>query len=135
MKAKFLIPLISAAVLAGCKVDSNNCPQIAQVPFESVEIPDSVKAGESFTIDVKLYDYGCYTAAEVIGEVFSDTVYLEAYANYDECGCPAKSADLQLSYKTKTDTSLHNTVFYYIYMMVNEKKDSIRVCCDSIRFY
>ena len=135
MKTKFLIPLISVAILAGCKVDNDNCPTIAQVPFESVEMPDSVKAGETFTIDVKLYDYGCYTATEVIGEIYSDTVYLEAYANYDECGCPAKSVNLQLSYKSKTDTSLHNSTFYYVYMMVNATRDSIRICRDSVRFY
>ena len=135
MKTKFIIPLIAAAVLTGCKVDSDSCPKIAQVPFESVEMPDSVKAGQEFTIDVKLYDYGCYTKTEVVGGVFSDTVYLEAYANYDECGCPAQSSNLQIAYMTRTETSLHNATLYYVYMMVNATKDSVMVSCDSVRFY
>jgi hypothetical protein len=135
MNAKILIPLMAAAVLTGCKVGTDSCPNAAQVPFECVEIPDSVKAGQEFAIDVKLYDYGCYTATKVVGGVNGDTVYLEAYANYDECGCPAQSVDLQVTYKTKTDTSLHNSTLYYVYMMVNTTKDSIMVCRDSVRFY
>ena len=135
MKAKIIIPLIAAAVLTGCKVDSDSCPKFAQVPFENVELPDSVKAGETFTIDVKLYDYGCYNEANVIGEISCDTVYLAAYAYYDECDCPAQSANLQLTYHSKSDTSLRNSTMYYAYMMVNTTKDSVRMRCDSIRFY
>lgn len=135
MKAKFYIPFVVAAVLTGCKVETSNCPQIVQVPFVSVEIPDSVEAGKEFTIDVKLYDYGCYTKTKTVGVIISDTVRLEAYAYYDECDCPAVSSDLQVSYPSKSDTSLHNSTLYYVYMLVNETKDSLRVCCDSIRFY
>ncbi|MBO7496225.1 MAG: hypothetical protein J6T98_06695 [Salinivirgaceae bacterium] len=127
--------LLAAIALAGCKVDNDSCPEMAQVPFESVEIPDSVEAGQTFTIDVKLYDYGCYKETSVVGGVYGDTVRLEAYANYDECDCPAISSNLQLTYKTQTDTSLRNTTLRYIYLIVNNTKDSLMVCCDSIRFY
>ena len=135
MKAKFLITLLAIAALTGCKVKSENCPEMAQVPFESVEIPDSVEAGQAFTIDVKLYDYGCYKETSVVGGVYGDTVRLEAYANYDECGCPAVSANLHSIYKTNTDTSLRNKTLYYVYMIVNNTKDSVRVKRDSVRFY
>ena len=135
MKSKFIIPIIAATIITGCKTETSNCPQIVQVPFVSVEIPDSVEAGKEFTIDVKLYDYGCYTATNVVGQVLRDTVYLEAYANYDECGCPTISAQLQQAYRSKTDTSLHNTTLYYKYVLVNNTKDSVRACCDSVKFY
>ena len=135
MKAKIIIPLIAAAVLTGCKVDSDSCPKFAQVPFENVELPDSVKAGETFTIDVKLYDYGCYTEANVFGEIYKDTVFLQAIAYYDECDCPAQSANLQLSYKSKSDTALKNKTMYYVYALVNSTKDSVLARCDSVIFY
>ena len=126
---------MAAAVLTGCKVDSDSCPKIAQVPFECVELPDSVKAGEEFIVDVKLYDYGCYTEAKAAGVIVSDTVYLEAYVYYDECDCPKQSANLNISYRSRSDTSLHNVTMHYVYMLVNETKDSVMICCEPVKFY
>lgn len=133
MKPKFIIPIIAAAILTGCKVDSDTCPKVVQIPFENVEIPDSVDAGEAFTIDVKLYDYGCYTDTKVIGQIVNDTVYLEAYSNYDECDCPKVSKNLQSTYNSLTDTSLQGATLYYVYLQVNNSKDSVRAVCDSVK--
>lgn len=135
MKLKLIVTAFAAVAISGCKVNSDSCPQAFQVPFESVEIPDSVKAGTEFIIDVKLYDYGCYTDTRVVGEILNDTVYLEAFANYDECDCPAVSKNVQQTYRTKTDTSLHNSTLYYTYMLVNSTKDSVRLTLDSVYFY
>ena len=133
MKAKIIIPLIAAALLTGCNLESDTCPKVVQIPFESVDIPDSVDAGEAFTIDVKLYDYGCYTDTKVIGQIFNDTVYLEAYANHDECDCPKVSKNVQSAYNSITDTSLQGATLYYVYMQVNNTKDSVYVCLDSVK--
>ena len=83
MKIKLIIPTIIATFLTGCNIESDNCPRAVEVPFERVEIPDSVKAGTTFTIDMRLHDAGCYQSADVYASRLHDTIYLSAIANYD----------------------------------------------------
>ena len=135
MKTKFIVPFVAAAILTGCKLESTNCPRQIEVPFESVSIPDSVPAGGFFVIDAKLHDLGCYQATDIAGGVLCDTVYLTAIAEYDECGCPSKSNGLEIAYKTSFDTVSGSTVKYFVYWQVTSKKDSIRICRDSVVFY
>ncbi len=137
MNMKPFIPIFFAAILmAACDIESKNCPRTIEVPFESVEIPDSVKAGEKFMIDMHLFDYGCYQTADAYGNrINRDTIHLLAFAKYDECGCPAKSANLECSYGILFDTSARNTIKHFFYMQVNASKDSAHVVHDSVVFY
>lgn len=135
MKIKLIIPTIIATFLTGCNIESDNCPRAVEVPFERVEIPDSVKAGTTFTIDMRLHDAGCYQSADVYASRLHDTIYLSAIANYDECGCPKVSKNLELSYITSVDTSLGGTTKYFVYMQINGTKDSIQLRQDTIVIY
>ncbi|MBR3569120.1 MAG: hypothetical protein IKO46_07090 [Salinivirgaceae bacterium] len=135
MKAKSLFIIIAIFILAGCKPESNNCPRMIEVPFDEVSIPDSIKAQSLFTIDAKLHDYGCYQTSDILGIINCDTIYLHARANYDECECPSKPECIELEYVTYLDTVSHGSTMYYVYLKVDENKDSIRVCVDTVYLY
>ena len=47
-----------ATMFAGCKKDSW-CPVEVNLPFVSVDIPDTVIYGERFTCDFELYKVDC----------------------------------------------------------------------------
>lgn len=133
---KILFVIIASAILTGCKIESSNCPRQIAVPFESVSIPDSVPARCEFPIKVRLYDYGCYQNAEIMDAIVDcDTIYLSARANYDECGCPSESKDLELTYYTFLDTVYGGSTKYFVYLQVSSNKDSIQYCRDSIVIY
>ena len=135
MRLKIII-LFVVGVLTGCEIESHNCPKMIEVPFEKVSIPDSVKAHSVFTIDVKLHDYGCYQNADAFKSINCDTIYLSALANYDECGCPSKSKDLELQYVMSLDAASHNYTKYFVYYYkVDERRDSIRLCVDTLHLY
>ena len=135
MRLRTILPMLAAVILAGCKLESSNCPRRIEVPFVSISVPDSVQAGHIFTIDMKLYDHGCYQAADAFGKIVGDTVYLSAYANYDECGCPSESKGLEQSYKITTDTANRNSTKYFVYMALNQGEDSICARLDSVLLY
>lgn len=135
MKTKSLFLIIPVFVFASCKLESNNCPKMIEVPFDEVSIPDSVEARSLFTIDAKLHDYGCYQTSEIFGIIDCDTIFLHAKANYDECECPSKPECIELNYITSLDTVSHGSTRYYVYLQVDENKDSIRVRIDTVYLY
>ena len=135
MKAKFYIPFVAATVLTGCKVDSDNCPRSIEVPFVSVEIPDSARVRSEFTIDMQIHDLGCYQSARVLANALHDTIYLSDVANYDECGCPAVSNDLEISRIASLDTISGGKTKYFVYVQINSTKDSVHFCRDSVVLY
>lgn len=134
MKLKTILLMLAVAAFASCDIESKNCPRMVEVPFVWVSIPDSIGTGMAFTVDVKLHDFGCYQTAEVLADVQYDTVYLTAYAYYDECGCP-KSSNLSLSYRMALDTARHNTNKYFSYMVIDESRDSVRLRVDTLKVY
>jgi hypothetical protein len=136
MNLKPLIPTFLATLFAACDIESTNCPRAIEVPFENVEIPDSVEAGKSFTIDTQIHDLGCYQYTELYKRTINDTIFLSAYAAYDECGCPTRSNGLELDYTTSFNTSDRNKTKYYVYMVASSnKKDSIYTRIDSVWLY
>lgn len=135
MRLRTLLPMLAAVIFAGCKLESSNCPRLVEVPFISVSVPDSVKAGQLFTIDMQLYDYGCYQTTKAYGKIVGDTVYLSAYADYDECGCPSVSKGLEQSYIITTVASNRNSTRYFVYLTLNQGRDSICARLDSVLLY
>ena len=134
MKLKTILLMLAVAAFASCDIESKNCPRMVEVPFVWVSIPDSIGTGMAFTVDVKLHDFGCYQTAEVLADVLYDTIYLTAYAYYDECECP-KSSNLSLSYRMALDTARHNTNKFFSYMVIDESRDSVRLCVDTLKVY
>lgn len=135
MKTRTIISIMVAAVMTSCNLESDNCPKVIQVPFERVEIPDSVEVDQAFTIDVNIYDYGCYEECTVIGSPSNNIVYLTAYANYDNCGCPTTQAKRDLSYIAAFDSSARNSARYYIYEVINNNQDTIYTKVDTVWVY
>ncbi|MBO7594903.1 MAG: hypothetical protein J6T12_08035 [Salinivirgaceae bacterium] len=135
MKKKRLILLLASAFLTGCKLEGGKCPQSVEVPFVKVAVPDSVPVGRNFTIDARLHDLGCYQSAVLYCSVAGDTVYLTAIAQYDECGCPEPSNDLNISRQLSLDTASGSTMKYFVYWQINSNKDSIFLCQDTVMIY
>ena len=132
MNIKPLIPILFASFFATCNIESSNCPRTVEVPFDKVYIPDTVEAGNLFTIDMWIHDLGCYQSTEVYRATINDTIFLSAYATYDECGCPARSKGLELDFTTSFSKSDSNKTKYYVYMAVNKSKDSLYARVDSV---
>ena len=135
MKLRTIALILVVAAFVGCSTESKNCPRMVEVPFDCVWIPDSVEAGTSFIIDLRVHDFGCYQSAELETSFYYDTIYLTAYAYYDECECP-NSKNLSLTSRMSLDTVQHNRKKYFFYMLVDdETRDSVRLCVDTVMFY
>lgn len=134
-KGSLILLLLAVATMSACKLESDNCPAVSLVPFVKVEMPDSVAAGYSITIDAKLYDYGCYTDFQIFGLAKDDSVLLEAEAEYDNCDCPKTPYSLDLTFICDFDSSQINHTIKFFYTEVFANGDSVRSTCDSIFVY
>jgi hypothetical protein len=134
MKTKSIITIMIAVAMTSCDLESDSCPRVLEVPFVNVEIPDTVEVDQAFTIDVKVYDYGCYKGCEVTTTNIGDTIFLSAIANYDKCGCPEQSVHIERSYIDAFDSTARDKAKYYVYSIINSQ-DTIHFQIDTVWVY
>lgn len=127
--------LLAVFIIPACKVDCDSCPREIGIPFESVDIPDSIEAGETLTLDAVLYDYGCYEETNFYGSIFGDSVFLEASAVMNECDCPKNSIGLQNTKLFKLDSTHRDYVVKFFYTEVFANGDSVRPTCHEVVVY
>lgn len=121
--------------MSACSAVSESCPQLITVPFVSIDIPDSVEAGKTFTIDAKLYDWDCYENAEIMVHVYSlDTLRLTGLATGNTCNCP-KESKVDAMQQIIIDTTKRNKTIYCDYYMKEPGVDTFLYHVDSIRVY
>jgi len=134
MKKIFLF-LSVFVLVAACELENSVCSISIEVPFVSIDIPDSVENDKKFIIDAELFDHGCVKSCE-LGYTFHnrDTLIVCAMALRDECDCPKEStttADGTL----RLDTTQFSNNVCFAYMQVNETQDSIHWAFKSIKIY
>lgn len=84
MKRLLMIAVFAAAVVA-CKEPRSWCPVEVSVPILSADIPDTVEAGQKFTVDFVMYKCLCIKEYRVRPQLKKDTVYFFGEAVQDLC--------------------------------------------------
>lgn len=84
MKRLVMIAAFVAA-MAACKEPRSWCPVNVSVPIASADIPDTVDAGQKFTVDFVLHKGVCIKEYRVRPQLNKDTVWFFGEALQDYC--------------------------------------------------
>ena len=82
---KILLILTIAAVVVACKEPRSWCPTEVSVPIVSADIPDTVDAGQKFTVDFVLDKGECIKEYGVFPKFKGDTILFSGAAIQDYC--------------------------------------------------
>ena len=82
---KLLLILAVAAVVVACKEPRSWCPTEVSVPIVSADIPDTVDAGQKFTVDFVLDKGECIKEYGVFPQFKRDKILFSGAAIQDYC--------------------------------------------------
>lgn len=110
---RLLIIVAAVAVFAACKEPRSWCPTEVSVPFVSAAIPDTVDAGQKFTVDFVLDKGECIKEYGVLTPKFRhDTIWFYGAAIQDYCDEFPDTASVEKSVSLILGDYDHYTAIY-----------------------
>ena len=135
MKKTIFLLCIIGLIAITCTPRTEKCAITIDVPFVSIDIPDSIENDRYYTIDAEILDYGCFEECNlVIKKVNYDTLVILATALRDECDCPIKSVTTTKR-RMALDTTYCSKNVYIGHLQVNAAKDSMRWEFKNVKIY
>lgn len=119
---RLLLLITFAALVAACKEPRSWCPVEVYVPIVSADIPDTVDAGQKFTVDFVLDKGECIKEYGMHCSLYHDTIRFSGAAIQDYCDEFPDTARVEQS----VNLSLGDYDRYLvIYAVIDDKKESV----------